>query len=50
MNGKEVYKFATGRVPEVLAEALENAGVTADEVHRSAAMHNTYRYQSHSPA
>uniref|UniRef100_A0A7S3C556 beta-ketoacyl-[acyl-carrier-protein] synthase III n=1 Tax=Haptolina ericina TaxID=156174 RepID=A0A7S3C556_9EUKA len=32
MNGKEVYKFATGRVPEVLAEALENAGVTADEV------------------
>ncbi|KAL1522657.1 hypothetical protein AB1Y20_017635 [Prymnesium parvum] len=32
MNGKEVYKFATGRVPEVLAEALENAGVTADEI------------------
>lgn len=32
MNGKEVYKFATGRVPEVLAEALVNAGVTADNI------------------
>jgi len=32
MNGKEVYKFATGRVPEVLAEALVNAGVKADEI------------------
>jgi 3-oxoacyl-[acyl-carrier-protein] synthase III len=32
MNGKEVYKFATGRVPEVVAEAMENAGVTADDV------------------
>jgi len=32
MVGKEVYKFATSRVPEVVGEALENAGVTADEV------------------
>jgi len=32
MNGKEVYKFATGRVPEVVAEAMENAGVTAEDV------------------
>ena len=32
MNGKEVYKFATSCVPEVVAEALENAGVTADQV------------------
>jgi len=32
MNGKEVYKFATGRVPEVLGEAMENAGVTADDI------------------
>lgn len=32
MNGKEVYKFATGRVPEVLSEALENAGVTTDQI------------------
>ena len=32
MNGKEVYKFATGRVPEVLAEALDNAGISADEI------------------
>lgn len=27
-----MYKFATGRVPEVLSEALENAGVTIDEI------------------
>ena len=27
-----MYKFATGRVPEVLKEALANAGVVADEV------------------
>jgi len=32
MNGKEVYKFATTCVPAVLGEALDNAGVTADEV------------------
>ena len=32
MNGKEVYKFATGRGPEVLAEALDNAGISADEI------------------
>ena len=32
MNGKEVYKFATTCVPEVLGEAMSNAGVTADEV------------------
>jgi len=32
MNGKEVYKFATTCVPRVLKEALDNAGVTADEV------------------
>ena len=32
MNGKEVFKFATTCVPAVLAEALTNAGVTADEV------------------
>jgi len=32
MNGKEVYKFATGRVPEVLKEALENAGMEADDI------------------
>ena len=32
MNGKEVFKFATTCVPAVLGEALENAGVTADEL------------------
>ena len=32
MNGKEVYKFATARAPEVLAEALGTAGISADEV------------------
>ena len=32
MNGKEVYKFATTCVPRVLNEALDNAGVTADDV------------------
>ena len=32
MNGKEVYKFATTCVPEVLKEALDNAGLTADDV------------------
>jgi len=32
MNGKEVYKFATRSVPEVLEEAMANAGVSVDEV------------------
>jgi len=32
MNGKEVYKFATTCVPKVLGEALDNAGLTADDV------------------
>jgi len=32
MNGKEVFKFATTRVPNVVLEAMENAGVTADDV------------------
>lgn len=32
MNGKEVYKFACSRVPEILLEALGNAGMTAEEV------------------
>lgn len=32
MNGKEVYKFATREVPKVLSEALDNAGMTVDQV------------------
>lgn len=32
MNGKEVYKFATREVPEVLSEALQTAGMTVDDV------------------
>ena len=32
MNGKEVYKFATSKVPEVLAEALDNAGMEAGQI------------------
>ena len=32
MNGKEVYKFATREVPEVIEEALANAGLTTDDV------------------
>ena len=32
MNGKEVYKFATREVPEVLFECLEAAGMTVDQV------------------
>ena len=32
MVGKEVYKFATTCVPSVLGEALENAGLTAEDV------------------
>lgn len=32
MNGREVYKFATREVPNVLQEALEGADMTADDV------------------
>ncbi len=32
MNGQEVYKFATREVPRVVAEALEEAELTADDV------------------
>jgi len=32
MNGKEVYKFATSKVPEVLGEAMENAGIEAGQI------------------
>lgn len=32
MNGKEVYKFATREVPEVLIECLEAADMTVDQV------------------
>ena len=32
MNGKEVYKFATREVPEVLFECLEAAGMTVEQV------------------
>ncbi|CAN0141042.1 unnamed protein product [Ascophyllum nodosum] len=32
MNGREVYKFATREVPKVLMEALDNAGMTVEEV------------------
>ena len=32
MTGKEVYKFATTKVPAVLKEALANAGVEAEDV------------------
>lgn len=32
MNGKEVYKFATSRVPEVLQECLTAADMTVDQV------------------
>lgn len=32
MNGREVYKFATREVPEVLTECIEEAGMTIDEV------------------
>lgn len=32
MVGKEVYKFATTCVPSVLGEALDNAGVSADDI------------------
>jgi 3-oxoacyl-[acyl-carrier-protein] synthase-3 len=32
MNGQEVYKFATREVPRVVQEALDEAGMTADDV------------------
>lgn len=32
MNGPEVYKFATREVPRVVKEALDEAGMTADDV------------------
>lgn len=32
MNGKEVYKFATREVPEVLKEALETAEMSVDDI------------------
>ena len=32
MNGKEVYKFATREVPEVIEEALANAGLKTEDV------------------
>lgn len=32
MNGREVYRFAVSRVPQVLGEALNNAGMTVDQV------------------
>eukprot|EP00639_Heterosigma_akashiwo_P010835 CAMPEP_0206372348 /NCGR_PEP_ID=MMETSP0294-20121207/7056_1 /ASSEMBLY_ACC=CAM_ASM_000327 /TAXON_ID=39354 /ORGANISM="Heterosigma akashiwo, Strain CCMP2393" /LENGTH=399 /DNA_ID=CAMNT_0053819711 /DNA_START=93 /DNA_END=1289 /DNA_ORIENTATION=- len=32
MTGKEIYKFATTQVPVVIKEALENAGMTIDQV------------------
>jgi 3-oxoacyl-[acyl-carrier-protein] synthase III len=32
MNGKEVYKFATREVPDVLNECMEAAGLTVDDI------------------
>jgi hypothetical protein len=32
MNGKEVYKFATRKVPVVIEEALANAGMGVEQV------------------
>lgn len=32
MNGRKVYSFATREVPAVLEEAMENAGITVDQV------------------
>ena len=32
MNGSEVYKFATREVPRVLGEALDEAGMTVDDI------------------
>ena len=32
MNGPEVYKFAVNEVPDVIAEALINAGLRSQDV------------------
>ena len=32
MNGKEVYKFACSKVPDILDKALSNAGMTSAQV------------------
>lgn len=32
MNGQEVYKFATRQVPACIHEALDKAGITAEDV------------------
>jgi len=32
MRGQEVYRFATGKVPEAICELLNRAGISADEV------------------
>ena len=32
MNGRKVYSFATREVPDVIREALDRAGMTADDV------------------
>ncbi|KAL7528983.1 hypothetical protein ACHAXR_003834 [Thalassiosira sp. AJA248-18] len=32
MNGRKVYSFATREVPNVLGEALDQAGITVDQV------------------
>ena len=32
LNGREVYKFATREVPTVLQEAMDNAGLKADDI------------------
>lgn len=32
MNGREVYKFATREVPDVLSECLEEADMTVDDI------------------
>ena len=32
MNGRKVYSFATREVPNVLEEAMDNAGITVDQV------------------
>lgn len=32
MNGQNVYKFATREVPRVVSEALDEAGMTADDI------------------
>jgi 3-oxoacyl-[acyl-carrier-protein] synthase-3 len=32
MNGKEVYRFAVKRVPEILEKALFHAGLTAENI------------------